>query len=162
MDIDGAFRALHARIHSAGHLLDMAMMKAGRKDLKPGKGYHFVDGPYVEYVGVVKDDERDKLIEQLNFFCAEMIKEAKENDTKVFRKMCTYEEAGEHLSGIGGVPPYIPVGNDLRVLKLTPQDLGCPCGGTHVHAIAELGKVEITKMKKKKQNTQVSYKVLDA
>lgn len=63
MEIDGAFRALHARIHSAGHLLDMAMMKAGRKDLKPGKGYHFVEGPYVEYVGIVKDDERDNLIE---------------------------------------------------------------------------------------------------
>jgi Ser-tRNA(Ala) deacylase AlaX len=73
--------------------------------------------------------------------------------------MCSYDEAGEHLAGIGGVPPYIAAGSELRVLKLTPEDLGCPCGGTHVHAVPEIGKVEIIRLKKKKQNTQVSYKV---
>ena len=41
-----------------------------------------------------------------------------------------------------------------------PEDLGCPCGGTHVHAVEEIGKVVIDKIKKKKTNTQVSYKVL--
>jgi Ser-tRNA(Ala) deacylase AlaX len=58
LEIDGEFRSINARIHSAGHLLDMAMMRAGRKDLKPGKGYHFQEGPYVEYVGVVAEPDR--------------------------------------------------------------------------------------------------------
>lgn len=39
--VDGEFRAINARIHSAGHLLDVAMNRAGRTDLKPSKGYHF-------------------------------------------------------------------------------------------------------------------------
>jgi Ser-tRNA(Ala) deacylase AlaX len=34
-----------------------------------------------------------------------------------------------------------------------PEDLGCPCGGTHVHAVEEIGKVVIDKIKKKKTNT---------
>ena len=46
--------------------------------------------------------------------------------------MCTYEEAQEELKNAGGVPDYIPAGQELRVLKLTSDDPGCPCGGTHV------------------------------
>jgi hypothetical protein len=37
------------------------MRRAGRSDLKPGKGYHFQEGPYVEYVGVVADKDRENL-----------------------------------------------------------------------------------------------------
>jgi len=138
----------------------MAMTRAGRKDLKPGKGYHFVEGPYVEYVGVVEEKDREPLIAELNKHCAEIIAEANEKKLEVFRKVCDYGEAGEHLSAIGGVPDYIPEGQELRVLKLTPDDLGCPCGGTHVHAVGEIGSVEVTRMKKKKKNTQVAYKVV--
>ena len=68
-----------------------------------------------------------------------MIAEAKAASTPVFRKMCSYEEANEELKGAGGIPPYVKEGQELRVLKLTPEDLGCPCGGTHVHNIAEIG-----------------------
>lgn len=59
-----------------------------------------------------------------------------ETEVEVFRNICTYDEANEELKLAGGIPSYIPVGQDVRVLKLTPEDLGCPCGGTHVHNIA--------------------------
>ena len=148
--IDADFRTTNARIHSAGHLLDMAMNRAGKKELKPGKGYHFVEGPYVEYIGVVPEAEGAPLCEELAKHCADIISEAKEHDTQVFRKMCTYEEAGEVLAGAGGVPGYVKEGSNLRCLKLTPEDLGCPCGGTHVHSVPEIGRIEVTAMKKKK------------
>ena len=63
---------------------------------------------------------------------AKLIIDNTPEDMPVFKKMCTYEEANNQLSKAGGVPPYIPVGSDLRVLKLTADDAGCPCGGTHV------------------------------
>ena len=160
MHIDLEFRKTNARIHSAGHLLDIAMNRAGRTDLKPGKGYHFVEGPYVEYIGVVEEKDRAPLAEALTKHCNDLIADAAKSDEKVFRKMCSYDEAGKHLAKAGGVPAYIPAGGELRVLKLVEEDLGCPCGGTHVHAIPEIGRVEVTKIKKKKQNTQVAYKVV--
>jgi hypothetical protein len=49
------------------------MNRAGRTDLKPGKGYHFEDGAYVEYIGVVDDKDRESLIATLNKNCAELI-----------------------------------------------------------------------------------------
>ena len=88
----------------------MAMNRANRKDLKPGKGYHFQEGPYVEYIGVVSDNERDKLIAELNKHCEDIIREATEGNVKVFRKMCSYDEANEQLAGAGGVPAYVPKG----------------------------------------------------
>jgi len=75
--VDAEFRKLHARIHSAGHLLDMAMNRAGKTELKPGKGYHFAEGPYVEYIGSVPEGERAQLIVDLNKHCADIIAEAK-------------------------------------------------------------------------------------
>lgn len=136
------------------------MNRAGRTDLKPGKGYHFVEGPYVEYIGVVPDKEREPLIAELNKHCADLIKEAKDAKWSVFRKMCSFEEANEELKAAGGCPPYCLAGVDVRVLKMVPEDFGCPCGGTHVHGISEIGQIVVMKMKKKKQNTQVTYKVI--
>lgn len=49
---------MHSRLHSAGHLIDVALAELGRTDLKPGKGYHWEVGTYVEYIGKV--DAEDK------------------------------------------------------------------------------------------------------
>ena len=118
MAIDGEFRKINARIHSAGHLLDIAMNRAGRTDLKPGKGYHFQEGPYVEYIGVVAEPDRAALADSLTKHCNDLIAEAKASNEQVFRKMCSYDEANEHLKKAGGVPSYVPEGQNLRVLKL--------------------------------------------
>ena len=59
LSINEASRRLHARIHSAGHLLDIAMTKLGQTHLKPGKGYHFPKGAYVEYIGNIDNSIKD-------------------------------------------------------------------------------------------------------
>lgn len=64
--VDEAKRRLYARVHSAGHLLDIAMSKAGRSDLKPSKGYHFATGAYVEYLGAVDANDKEALVASLN------------------------------------------------------------------------------------------------
>ena len=147
-NVDEAKRRLFARVHSAGHLLDICMSRAGRTDLKPSKGYHFATGAYVEYIGDVPEKERKDLIDKINQIAKEII-EGTPSEMEVFKKICSYEEAGKHLEKAGGVPPYIPEGNDLRVLKLTEDDPGCPCGGTHVAHVKDIEAIEITKIKKK-------------
>jgi len=49
LQINEDLRRLSARLHSAGHLIDMGVNKYGC-DWEAGKGYHFSDGPYVEYI----------------------------------------------------------------------------------------------------------------
>ena len=60
--VDEAKRRTYARFHSAGHLLDIAMKKCGQTHLKPGKGYHFPVGAYVEYIGIIDNSIKDKLV----------------------------------------------------------------------------------------------------
>jgi Ser-tRNA(Ala) deacylase AlaX len=37
----------------------------------------------------------------------------------------------------------------------------CPCGGTHVEKVAEVGKLLVTKVAKKGKNIRVSYSLPD-
>ena len=69
------------------------MNRAGKTELKPGKGYHFQEGPYVEYIGVLPENERATMVDILNKHCADLISEAKSKNQQVFRKMCSYKEA---------------------------------------------------------------------
>lgn len=58
--IDKERRDLHSRLHSAGHLIDMAVNKLGYSWLAQ-KSYHFVDGPYVEYEGSLENNDPETL-----------------------------------------------------------------------------------------------------
>lgn len=159
--LDEAKRRLYARVHSAGHLLDIAMTRAGRPDLKPSKGFHFAAGAYVEYIGEVGEADRKPLVDSLNKIAREIIEGTPAEQT-VFKKICSYDEANQHLAKAGGVPEYIPKGSDLRVLKLTEDDNGCPCGGTHVQHVSDIEELKITKITKKGKAIRVAYVVKGA
>ena len=111
-------------------------------------------GAYVEYLGLIDNTLKDKLLEEVNKVANQIIQEEKERQEVVWVKMCTYEEAEKVL---GEIPPYIKQGSDLRVVKLTQEDGGCPCGGTHVRNVSDIEKIVVTKIVKKGKNTRVSY-----
>lgn len=56
----------------------------------------------------------------------------------------------------GGVPDYAK-SDQIRVVKLIPEDGGYPCGGTHVASVRELSGMRITKINKKGKMTRMSY-----
>lgn len=126
--IDGDYRKLCARFHSAGHVIDVAMTRAGVQ-LEAAKGYHFPDGgAYVEYDGTVEDVAT--LAERLNGHIKAII--AENAPTKVERS-----QTGDRVVDIAG--------------------MSCPCGGTHVQSTSELGTVTVTKAKHKSKRLRVSY-----
>lgn len=47
----------------------------------------------------------------------------------------------------------------MRVLKLTEEDAGCPCGGTHVAHVSDIEEINITKIQKKGKAIRVAYTV---
>lgn len=66
---------MNSKIHSAAHIIDMAMVRA-KKDFTPSEGHHFPTGPYVVYIGKVPVNEKKKLIKDLNTHCKDIIEEA--------------------------------------------------------------------------------------
>ncbi|KAL8195728.1 hypothetical protein R6Q57_025481 [Mikania cordata] len=150
LSVDESRRKLNSRLHSAGHLLDVCLPKVGLSHLKPGKAYHFPDGPWVEYKGNVPHAELHSKELELELEANNLISRG----MKVSVDIYSYEEASM-LCG-GALPDYIPKGSTPRIVKLGDFP-GCPCGGTHVSNISDLVNIKVTQMRTKKGVTKVYY-----
>lgn len=142
-------RELHSRLHSAGHIVDMAVT-ALKLNWTPGKGYHFPDGPYVEYAGSLEGLDKEKLKTDIENMCNKFIEEARETklifmDKEDMKKVCHY------------VPDYLPAGKPTRVVMY--GDFGVPCGGTHVSNIRDIKTITIRKIKQDGPNIRVAYDI---
>lgn len=148
--VDPERRNLHTRLHSAGHLVDMAV-HALQLDWIPGKGFHFPEGPYVEYAGILEGLDKDKLKADIEAQCNRLIQEGRE--TKL-----VFMDKEQMASVCHHVPDYIPEGKPARVVMY--GDFGVPCGGTHVRNIAEIKNMIIRKLKMDGKNIRVAYDVV--
>jgi len=164
--INASYRSLTARLHSAGHLLDLAMkevlpllFKPGEDvpALKGGKGYHFQDAPSVEYDGAVPPEKREELVVMLNKRLKELILndaatsawilERGRDDSKIMEVLCCGPDALLHYG----------LGKTVRIVAVGSLDNVCPCGGTHVDKASALIAVTVTKLKVTKGQTKLSY-----
>ncbi|CAN8272941.1 unnamed protein product [Cochlearia groenlandica] len=150
--VDEPRRKLNSRLHSAGHLLDLCMEKVGLGYLVPVKGYHFPDGPFLEYNGSVSQDESMVKVKELEAEANKLISQR----GKVYASIQPYEEASM-LCG-GSLPHYIPKDSTPRILRLGLNP-GFPCGGTHVSDIYDIGSMNVTRMRTKKGMTKIFYTV---
>lgn len=140
--VDIEKRRLHTRIHSAGHAIDSGIERLGYSDrLIPLKGYHFIDGPYVEYQLLNNNIEiNEKEIKQLEINLQNSLNQIIDEDIKT---TITIKSAPNSLDGF------------IRTVNLANSI--CPCGGTHVRTTKELNKIVISKIKKKKDIIKISY-----
>lgn len=142
-------RLLHARLHSAGHVLDLALLEFPNIHWKPGKGYHFPQGPYIEYNGDI-DEAGD--IETFKKNLEEKANELIRRGDAVSIRFMPKEEMNTVCHN---VPDYLPEGKPLRVVMYGTA--GIPCGGTHVSNLSVIGSLIVRKIKKEKDAIRVSY-----
>ena len=121
------------------------MLRLGHlSKLQAAKGYHFTDGPYVEYncspEFAMTPDELAALPATLNTVMNEMI--AEKIETRV--EFLSNTEAGELCkSNLSSYPDHVRV--------VTVAGNPCPCGGTHVANTEQLAGLGVTKAKIKKK-----------
>ena len=146
IEIDAVKRILHSKLHSAGHLIDCAIEKMAIPNLKPTKGFHFSEGPNVEYEGTVDNPEN------LLIALQEIIDELITQDLPLLSSDLTQEEAKS--KGI-----FAPIGKKARIINFKGFSI-CGCGGTHVLSSRQIGKIVIKKIKCKNGITKISYQIL--
>lgn len=153
--IDQDTRMLHARIHSAGHLLDFAMGNVGYPSniLRPAKGLHSVEQAYVEYDGKVEGLDKDDLIAKLTQEMNKLVTKGGVTQSTLM----AYDDA-KIICG-GHLPSYIEKDSSPRIVVILDSTEGCPCGGTHVTDVSDIGPVEVTGIRVKKKVTRVSYTI---
>ncbi len=209
MWVSEPFRRLSARLHSAGHLLDLAVRKlyaklgavlasgsaaavpaedaaaiaaqlpalpagsgAALAAIKPGKGYHFAEGPYVEYSGALPAWLTTAgFAVLLGRECAALLaRPASQGATAVVAlphpaspEFAPAAAAAGIDAGAAGICPadyvHLPPNKGLRIVAVGEPSNVCPCGGTHVRHAAEIGALAVRSITAKKGVVKVSYEV---
>lgn len=147
--VDGERRKLNARLHSGGHLVDMAVSHI-KPEWVPAKGYHFPDAPYVEYEGQLDEQNQEELLSQIQKLANDFIAQ----DLPVH---CHFVEREKLNRLCRHVPANLPTNKPIRVVQF--QDFAVPCGGTHVKSLGDIQKVTITKLKMKGGHVRAGYSI---
>ncbi|KAI4357240.1 hypothetical protein L6164_001200 [Bauhinia variegata] len=150
--VDEPRRKLNSRLHSAGHLLDICLPRAGLGHLEPRKAYHFLDGPYVEYKGTVPENEIQSKQKDIELEANSLIS----TGIKVSVEIYPYDEASKLCGGC--LPDYVPKESTPRIVKIGDNP-GCPCGGTHVSDISEIKHIKVSQIRSKKGMTKIFYNI---
>ena len=149
MRVDEELRMKHAALHSGGHALDAALLRIDplySMRLKATKGYHFLDGPNVEYDLIngakLSPEELSSLPGRLN----DSLRDIVEEDITTVVSTVSKVALGADLIHY---PDYVRV--------VTVAGFAIPCGGTHVKSTRELGCLQVKKAKVKKGVLKISY-----
>lgn len=128
--IDEQWRKLNARLHTAGHLI-AALVEEHFPNLQATKAHHWPQEARVEFAGSLPESE------EVWKFLPQALEDAIEADLPV------------PITGNPEQDRGIAIGNYPSI----------PCGGTHVESLSVLKKVELTKVKVKKDRLRISYDV---
>lgn len=152
--VDAEKRNLHSRLHTAGHVLSLAIHALCREGVLPplteSKASHYPDSAAVLFEGTIEGKHKDGIQAKTD----EFVRSAR--PVKIhwwslegLRQKCYGVNEGFEL----------PQGEVLgRVVEM--EGLGSyPCGGTHVRDCSLVGKVEVKKISRSKGVSRVSYRV---
>jgi Ser-tRNA(Ala) deacylase AlaX len=98
--LDKARRMKHARLHTAGHLI-AGLVDSQRGSMRAVKGYHFEEGPYVEFEGEPEDGDADAFLAALQNKINLLIAEG----PQVCEAQISFDEMKQRC---WNVPPNIP------------------------------------------------------
>lgn len=128
MRVDAESRLLHARLHSAGHLLALAGERVEPK-LRGIAGHHWPGEARVEFEGIVANTE---------------------DFERALRSMLADMQAAN-------LPICASLdGDGRRSISIDRAD-PVPCGGTHVAQTAAIGRIDVRKLKIKAGRVRVGY-----
>ncbi|KAL0933268.1 uncharacterized protein CTRU02_212231 [Colletotrichum truncatum] len=151
--VDAEKRSLHSRLHTAGHVMSLAIHALSREGvlppLKESKASHYPDSASVVFIGTLEAKHKDAIQAKTDEFVksASPVKIHWWPMEEVLKKCHVSEEF------------TLPEGETLgRVVEM--EGLGSyPCGGTHVLDCSQVGKIEVKKISRSKGTSKVSYRV---
>ena len=147
--VDRDTRLLHAKLHSAGHLISN-VIESLCPDYYAVKGHHFPGECYVEFNS--KNGSLDEIsIDLVN-----------EEIDRVIRKNLNINtdqvSADKVIALFPNITYNIPNGQSIRMIRIGDFPFS-PCGGTHVKSLQELQGLKITKLKNKKNIIKIQYDI---
>lgn len=142
--IDSERRLKNAKSHTSGHLL-ASIVESIAPELVGVKGYHFPEGPYVEFKGKLSSISQQELMEKVKSISTQSIESgASVNAREV--------DPGE----VKDLAIQVPPGKKVRLVRIEGFE-AVPCGGTHLKSLSELKDLSVRKIQSPKDLTRISY-----
>ncbi|PHH61411.1 hypothetical protein CDD81_382 [Ophiocordyceps australis] len=147
--VDGDKRDLFSRVHTAGHVLGIAVRQLASKlpEVQETKGQHYPDDAFVQFQGTIGQDLKDSIQQGIDGLVAQ--------DLPVKVSVLGHDKMAEHKIFVPDGFSYLSA-DGTRVVEIDGLG-GYPCSGTHSSSTAKLGKVSITKMTTRKGATKIYY-----
>ncbi len=144
-EINWERRYKHMRMHTAQHILSwvvLNMFDASTAGNQIHEDYSRIDFKPVEF------SERD--VEKIEKAANSLIQKELEVEKKMMDRELLEDRVQEGRTNIDIIPSGI---DPLRIVVIGGEDI-CPCGGTHVDNLKEIGKIRITNRKSKGANAE--------
>jgi len=153
--IDSEKRLLYSRYHTAGHVLGASvrhLLESSTPNFDELKANHFPSAAACEFRGLIDGKHKDSIQAKVDEYVAkDMPVEVDWWDAEDFKR-----------NGVARLIPEGPVPKEgkWRVVNIVGAEV-YPCGGTHVDSTLECGKTNVTKIKRQKGTSRVSYNVAE-
>lgn len=144
-EIDWERRYKHMRMHTAQHVISWVVLNrynASTAGNQIHEDYSRIDFEPVEF------DESD--VEKIERSVNALIQKGLEVEKKFMSREKVEQAVEEGRTNLGIIPDSI---DPLRVVIIGEEDL-CPCGGTHLDNIDEIGEIDIIERKTKGQDVE--------
>lgn len=149
--VNHELRSINTRLHSAGHIVDMAV-EALKLPWITIKGAHYQHTSFVEYSAEEFNQAKCADITTAIEVYANKFIAAGTINKLLFMPLDQLHTVCRHI------PTNIPSNKPVCVV-IYSENFGVPCGGTHVHNLADVGTIKIIKIKQKSGIIKVSYSV---
>jgi len=146
--IDAERRGRLTRLHTAQHVLSrVALDEFGAATVGNGLS---VDGGWVEFEGATLDDEDVATVERLT-------NAAIERDLTVHKaerpRSAVEDAVPDGRAQLDAIPDHV---DPMRVVEIGDFDV-CPCGGTHVDRLGDVGAVRVTSRSREDGVTRIAF-----
>ncbi|KAI9370660.1 Threonyl/alanyl tRNA synthetase [Aspergillus egyptiacus] len=151
--IDSQKRNYHSRLHTAGHILGLAMrlLAPVLGERKKVKANHFPGEASMEFEGMLYNEHKGAIQDKVDEIVAQQlsVRISWWDEEEVERRKEELDMVeGREVGGMGRV----------RIAEIGEVDAN-PCGGTHVEHTGATGRILIRKIGRQKGVTRVSYEV---
>ncbi|MEM0090128.1 MAG: alanyl-tRNA editing protein [Nitrososphaerota archaeon] len=151
MRLDWERRYKIMRTHTAGHIVDYAVVTTYGKLFQSQSAMHDVGHGFQEYLGEYLGDLKERIEEVAN----EVVASSK----PVFAEYVSVHELSKKVFGAPNLS-RLPRLDVYRIVVIEGIN-AIPCGGTHVKSTSEVGRIKIDLIEQTSNGFKITYRVLD-
>jgi misacylated tRNA(Ala) deacylase len=145
-------RYAHMRMHTAQHIVSGVVYDLFKARTVGNQLYH--DRSRIDFAPVKFTDE---MIVEVEKKCNEILASGAKVEICTTARAELERNVDAQRANLDLLPKSV---QELRVVKIEQYDV-CPCAGTHVRSLSELGNVKITKRENKgKDRERITYELL--